>query len=442
MPVQDLPTQQLFYPLDLAPVPPGGSPASGVAHPRAANPGDLEEVALPAALLAYAPRERLLEIMRRVPDVLIGDDRGRLAVELRAQGLALARARDVGVYRLTQLPGDAGAEVLQGYAAQSSSNLVYERMYRDNGGAPVGHVTRAQTGLTSIVIVARDNLAVTADCLASILGSTYRSFEIILVDNGSTEDFRSLVAQLRERNVHVTRLRNERDIGYAQACNQGLSAARGEYLAILHNDVIVTPGWLSRQLALMALSPAVALTGPALSACAGSQAVGMRTYQRPEQVPAFAEAWAISHADELAVTMPLSGICLVMKRAVVNRIGGLDPRFGSSIHTDDDYCIRAHRAGFRMAIAFDAFVHHAGASTWKTLGLDRGKAAAESRQRFCEKWRLAPDAKVAVAVRELAKQPFDNARDYIALGEPAAVAPAVAAGGVARPSPLGLRLMG
>ena len=442
MPVEGVPTHQLFYPLELAPVPPGGIATPGIAHPRAANPGDLEEVALPPALLAYAPRERLLEIVRRIPDVLIGEDRGRLAVELRAQGLALARARDVGVYRLTQIPGDADAELFQRYAVQSSSNLVYERRYRETGGAPIGHVTRAQTELTSIVVVARDNLAVTADCLASILGSTHRSFEIILVDNGSTEDYRGLVAKLRERNARVTWMRNERDAGYAQACNQGLAAARGEYVAILHNDVVVTPGWLGRQLALMALNPAVALTGPALSACAGSQLVGERSYQGLQELAAFAEPWAVSHADELAISMPLSGICLVMKRAVVDRVGGLDGRFGSSIHTDDDFCIRAYRAGFRMAIAFDAFVHHAGAATWKALGIDRGKAAAESRRRFCEKWGLASDVTVAAAVRELAKQPFDPARDYIALAGGSADAPPAAADGASKPSPPVLRLIG
>jgi GT2 family glycosyltransferase len=438
MPVESLPMQQLFYPLDLAP---GGTATSGVAHPRAANPGDVEEIALPPALIAYAPRERLLEIARRVPDVLFGDDRGRLAVELRAQGLVLARARDTGVYRLVQIPGDADAELFQSYAAQSSSNLAYERAYRENGGAPIGYVTRAQTELTSIVVVARDNLVVTTDCLASILAHTHRSFEIVLVDNGSTEDYRGLVADLHARNVRVSWLRNERDIGYAQACNQGLAAARGEYLAILHNDVVVTPGWLSRQLALMAINPAVALTGPALSACSGSQGVGMRTYQGVGQLAAFAEPWAINHADEFAISIPLSGICLVMKRQVLNRIGGLDPQFGASIHTDDDFCIRAYRAGFRMAIAFDAFVHHAGAATWKALGIDRGKVAAESRRRFCEKWGLGPDVKVDAAVRELSNRPFDPARDHIAIGDaaPAATAPA---SGATKPLAPVLRLIG
>jgi hypothetical protein len=166
----------------------------------------------------------------------------------------------------------------------------------------------------------------------------------------------------------------------------------------------------------------------------------MRTYNGLAELASFVEPWGVNHSGELAVTMPLSGICLLMKRTVVSAIGGLDGRFGSSIHTDDDYCIRAHRAGFRMAIAFDAFVHHAGAATWKALGVDRGKVAAESRQRFCEKWGLAADITVATAVRELAKQPFDPARDYIALGDGSAEAPAAA--GEAKSSAPVLRLMG
>ncbi len=205
--------------------------------------------------------------------------------------------------------------------------------------------------------------------------------------------------------------------------------------------MVVTPDWLGKQLALMALHPAVALAGPALSACGGLQGVSMRTYQDAAELSAFVEPWAVNHAGEFAVTHPLSGICLVMKRQVLNRIGGLDARFGSPIHTDDDFCIRAYRAGFRMAIAFDVFVHHAGAATWKALGIDRGKVAAESRLRFCEKWGLGPDVKVPDAVRELSKQAFDPARDYIPIGD-AAVAASPAAAGVARSVQPVLRLIG
>ena len=178
------------------------------------------------------------------------------------------------------------------------------RAYRETGGPVIGRVTAAQTELVSVVMVARDALSLTADALASIYAHTHRSFE--------AEDLHQLASRLQAAHGNVTYLRNERDIGYAHACNQGLAAARGEYLAIMHNDVVVTPGWLSRQLALMALDPSVGLAGPAFNACASDQSVGMRTYRDVDQLLAFAEPWAVNHANELAITMPLSGICLVM----------------------------------------------------------------------------------------------------------------------------------
>ena len=378
-----------------------------------------------------------------------------MAHELRAQGLVLGRARDVGVYRLTQIPGDADAELALRYTAQASANLVYEDAYHAPGpgqsqmdtgadlgadaGTALGRVTTAQTELTSVVMVARDNLAVTTQCLASIYAHTHRSFEVVLVDNGSTEDLRGLVARLRARHGNITWLRNPGDVGYAQACNQGLAAARGEYLAILHNDVVVTPGWLSRQLALMALHPTIGLTGPALSSGSGLQSVSMKNYRNLDDLPLFAESWAVNHAGEHAVTMPLSGACLVMKRQVVSRIGGLDSAFGSAIHTDDDFCVRAQRAGYRLAVAYDAFVYHRGAATWKALGLDRAAAAEEAWRAFCRKWAVAAGAKLGAAVREASAQRFDPARDRIPLtsGQPGGDGFAVAPAGAARGAPVG-----
>ena len=425
MPVEGLPMHQLFYPI-------AANAAAGTAgiaaHPRPATPGDVEEIGVVPVLMIYADRQRLLEVSRCVPEVLLGDDQLLLAAALRGQGLMLGRARDVGVYRLTQIPGDGDAEITLRYTTQSSANLTYERWYAETGGAPIGRITAAQTELTSIVVVARDNLTVTAECLESIYAHTHRSFEIVLVDNGSTEDLAGLAARLKARHGNVTLIRNERHVGYARACNQGLAAARGDYVAILHNDVVVTPGWLSRQLGLMALDPVVALAGPALSASANSQSVGMRTYQGVAELATFAEPWAMNHASEIAVSMPLSGVCLVVKREVLRRIGGLDETFGSAIHADDDFCVRAYRAGFRMAIAFDAFVHHRGAATWKHLGLDRSRAAAESWRAFCHKWGVAPEAKPLTAIRELGARPFDPARDRIPLpGEGVDLTPVVAA---------------
>ena len=175
LPVENLPMHQLYYPVGAtAPtVPPDGT--SATARPAPGIGTGVEEIQIPPALLFYADRERLLAVSHRAPEALLGEDHGWLSAELRAQGMVLGRARDVGVYRITQVPGDADADLAQLYATQSSANLSYERWYRETGGAPIGRLTSAQTELTSVVIVARDNLALTTACLESLYAHTHRS---------------------------------------------------------------------------------------------------------------------------------------------------------------------------------------------------------------------------------------------------------------------------
>ena len=285
-----------------------------------------------------------------------------------------------------------------------------------------------------MIVVARDGeggVDATAECLDSIYAHTHRSFEVVLVSNGARGEagagVGALAARWQARHGNLTYLRNADDAGYARACNQGLAAARGDYLAVMHNDVVVTPGWLGRLMAVMAIHPSVALVGPALSSGPGAQAVGMRTYQSTSQLPEFAEHWAANHTAEIAVVTPIAGVCMLMRRQVVRRLGGFDGAFGDGIHADDDYCVRAYRAGFRMAVAFDAFVHHRGAATFKQLGIDRKRAAAAAWAVFRDKWSVvegtARDAAICALIQAA---PFDPARDHVPLaddGEDAAAAP-------------------
>ena len=404
LPVAHLALNELVYPVrDTA----TSAPPSG--------PATVEPIRIPAALLFYGERERLLALGRATPGLLFGDDQEALAVALERQGMVLGQAADVGVHKLTQIPGDSEADLTARYIAQESANLAYEAGYRLLGRPPIGMVTAAQTGLTSLVIVAQDHLGVTSECLDSIYAQTHRSFEVVWVDNGSKASSRAVVATMRDRYANLSYVRGQPGEGYAAACNRGLAAARGEYIGILHNDVVVTPGWLGRLLAAMALDPSVALAGPALSHSKNVQEVNMKTYTKTSELVAFSQAWSANHRAEVAVFKPLSGVCLVLRRQVLDRIGGLDPVFRTGIHADDDFCLRAFRADFRMAIVFSAFVHHHGAATFKHLGIDRKVAAAEAARIFCGRWGVPHDEPIANAVQRLAAEPFDPARDRIPL---------------------------
>jgi GT2 family glycosyltransferase len=404
LPVAHLPLNELVYPV-----------RSTATDAPPAGPTTVEPIRIPAATLFYAERQRLLALARATPGLFFGDDQEALAGALERQGMVLGRAADVGVHKLTQIPGDSDADLMARYTAQESANLAYEASYRQLGRPPIGTVTAAQTQLTSLVIVAQDDLGVTSECLDSIYAHTHRSFEVVLVDNGSSASLRAMVATMRARYGNLTYVRSQPSAGYAEACNRGLAAARGEYIGILHNDVVVTPGWLGRLLAAMAMDPSVALAGPALSHSTNVQAVNMRTYSKISDLVAFSQAWAVNHRGEVAVFKPLSGVCLVLRRQVLDRIGGLDPAFRTGIHADDDFCLRAFRADFRMAIVFSAFVHHHGAATFRHLGIDRKLAAAEAARIFSAKWGILRNGQIPPAIQALADEPFDEARDRIAL---------------------------
>ncbi len=77
-----------------------------------------------------------------------------------------------------------------------------------------------------------------------------------------------------------------------------------------------------------------------------------------------------------------------MKRAVYDKIGGLDERFGLGFFDDDDLAERAQRAGFELAVAHDLFVHHFGSRTFAGNGIDAEKLLEENERRFAAKWGL------------------------------------------------------
>ena len=95
-------------------------------------------------------------------------------------------------------------------------------------------------GVTSIVIVTHNQLSYTQLCLESIAAATSEPYELIVVDNGSTDD---TPAYLRSR-TDVRFIANHDNRGFPAACNQGIRAARGHHVVLLNNDTLVTDGWL------------------------------------------------------------------------------------------------------------------------------------------------------------------------------------------------------
>lgn len=235
---------------------------------------------------------------------------------------------------------------------------------------------------TSIVIPVYNNLEMTRECLNSIRQYT-EDYEIIVVDNGSSDGTVEYLAGQKDVKV----IRNDRNLGFACAVNAGIRASSGEYVVVLNNDVLVTPRWLSNMVYCAESDPAIGLVGPVTGKCSGVQKVPAQ-FSDPGEMFAFAEKWNQPNPSRWFDTNRLVGFCMLVKREVFGRVGLFDERFGPGNFEDDDFCLRARLAGYRLIVAGDTYVHHIGSATFASSSIDYNALMNINRNKFIQKWQL------------------------------------------------------
>ncbi len=93
----------------------------------------------------------------------------------------------------------------------------------------------------SVVIPNWNGIKFVGMCLDSMAHSTFKDFEVIVVDNGSTDGSRELI---EEKYPHVRLIKLPENMGFARACNEGIKASDAEYICLLNNDIEIDPDWL------------------------------------------------------------------------------------------------------------------------------------------------------------------------------------------------------
>lgn len=238
--------------------------------------------------------------------------------------------------------------------------------------------------LTSLIIPTFNQWEYTRKCLESIRKFTAPPFEIIVVDNGSKDE---TVTELKQMN-DVILIENDTNRGFPAACNQGFAVAKGEQLLILNNDVVVSDGWLQNMLTCLYANPLHAAVGPVTNYVSGNQ-VRPQPYQTLEEFQEFARQFNQSEPEKWAYSLRLVGFCLLIRREIYENIGPLDERFGKGNYEDDDYSMRIRRAGYKLVVAADTYVHHFGSVT-NLADPEFHHLLIENRRKFVEKWNVNP----------------------------------------------------
>ncbi len=207
-------------------------------------------------------------------------------------------------------------------------------------------------GLTASVIVLNyKKEGLTVECVRSVLAGDLPSdtYEVIVIDNGSTDDGHALLEKGLHRFANVTLVRSRENLGFAGGCNLGIRAAKGRYLVFLNNDTLVPDNWLSG-LVLHASETEAGIIGTKMH-FAG---VDARINNAGSYLTGRGDAGDIGFGekDEGQYDYPrdVFAVCggnMLVKREVIGAVGAFDERF-FVYYEDIDLCYRARLAGFRV----------------------------------------------------------------------------------------------
>ena len=218
--------------------------------------------------------------------------------------------------------------------------------------------------MISVIVVNWNRRELLRACLASLRAQTHGDFETIVVDNGSTDGS----AEMAEGEFGARLIRNAENRGFCAANNQGIAAARGEWIALLNNDAEAGAGWLEALARAFEGRPELGMAASKILVHEDPRRIdkaGHLMWPDGQNRGRGSGALDRGQFDRLEETLWPDGCAAMYRKRMLDEIGGFDEDF-FAYGDDAELGLRARLAGWPCLYVPDAVVrHHRGA----TLGL-------------------------------------------------------------------------
>ena len=228
-------------------------------------------------------------------------------------------------------------------------------------------MTKTVTNPKVTVVILNYNHAIdTIECLRSLESVKYPNYEIVVVDNGSTD---GSLKKIKEAFPSISLINNHKNLGFAEGNNVGIRYAMNsatDYVFLLNDDTIVDKGCIDRLVTVGESADNIGVIGPIVC-----------QYGKRDKV--YAEYGVVSYREAVTtlvgygrtfrknINQPkdvdfVIGCAFMIKRKAIEKVGLLDSQY-FAYHEEVDWCMRTKANGFRVVYVPDVIVWHKGAAS-------------------------------------------------------------------------------
>ena len=308
------------------------------------------------------------------------------------------------LYHWREIPGSAAYDMNSKlYAFEAGKHAIHNHLKRNriDGWVTDGHglgyyrvyYRLKDKPLVSIIIPNKNNREILARCIESILNmSTYPNYEILILENNSTEDGIFVYYESLRKEHCVRIIRWEKPFNYASINNFGALHAKGERLLFLNNDIeVINPDWLERMMEHF-VKPDVGIVGaklhfPNQTIQHGGFILGIRGFGSHSHIGFPNNSFGyfgrlITVQNYSAVT----GACLMTRRCVFDAVNGFDEQFEFN-YNDIDFCLKARERGYTTVWTPYAELYHHECYTRKNIAqTEKDRLLHAELDKLCKKW--------------------------------------------------------
>ena len=244
-----------------------------------------------------------------------------------------------------------------------------------------------------IVVCCHNALECVKACLSSIVANTSPPYRLILVDDGSNDETKRYLESFADTQGAVL-IRVETAGGYTRAANRGLRASASSWTILLNSDTIVPFGWIGEMLKVGEADPRIGIIGPASNTASWQSTPFLLDGDGDWAANPLPEKLSVQNMQEIAsanaprqgIDLPfINGFAYMIRRELIEDIGVFDEKtFGTGYGEENDYCVRARKAGWELVFAPNSYVYHAQSKSYSTQ--ERLKLAANANDNLMSKY--------------------------------------------------------